>query len=351
MQIPATLGALLSAASLVAQNVVYHDDASPLSGAGNAFPFGVETVRLQQLIPNAVLGTSPCVIQDLYVDPLISNSQGLHVSQVFYGDIEVRMGATQLSVLTTDWATNSPTPTTVYRGPLLVRFEKNRWCALGLPRSFAWNPASAADNLVVEFIVWDVADTGAVIPNPSGYFLDVRRSVGGSIQRAYRLGWTVAQQPTAIGVDGSGIKLGFLIDDGNFVVHDGECVGSSGAAPRIGAVAGSLPSAGATFDVTIAGGQAGALAALVLGLERESYLGVSLPYDLQPLGAPGCRMWHGWEAFSSGVVLDAAGSGVTTLLFPPMVPQQARLYGTWLCLDPAANSLGVVPSGFLGMTL
>ncbi|MEZ6038192.1 MAG: hypothetical protein R3F29_11965 [Planctomycetota bacterium] len=345
-----TFGALLLTASLAAQNIVYHDSASPTGGNGNYFPFGAETVRTQQLIPNAVLG-APGLIQDLYVNPLITNQQGLTVTQVYYDDIEVRMGVTQLGALTTNWASNSPASTTVYRGPLLVRFEKNRWSPLGLPASYAWNPASAADNLVVEFIVWSVADTGAVVPNASGYFMDVRRSVSDSIPRAYRLGWTGGQQATAVGVDGSGIKLGFLIDDGNFVVHDGQCAGSSGAVPRIGAVPGTWPQAGASFDVTVSGGAPGSLAALVLGFERSSYQGVSLPFGMQPLGAPGCRFWHGWEAFLSVSVLDGTGAGAATLSFPAGVPQATRLYGTWLCLDPAANSLGLVPTGFLGMTL
>ncbi|HEB52241.1 MAG TPA: hypothetical protein ENI87_03185, partial [bacterium] len=212
----AILPLLLLAPLLSAQNVVYHDDPNPTTGGGNAFPFGSEGVRTQQIIPNSVLGMTPAIINDLYVNPQVSSNTTYQQSQVYYGDFEIRMGTTQLSTLTNTWANNYSNPVTVYRGPLLVNFVRDTWVPLGLPNSYLWLPTSPNDNLVVDFICWDVIDTGAVPPSSNGYFMNMHKSPTNSISRAYRLGWTGTQPATSAGVDGSGIKLGLLLNDGHF---------------------------------------------------------------------------------------------------------------------------------------
>jgi len=341
------LCALLGGA-LAAQNVAYHDDPDPTTGSNNSFPFGSEGVRTQQLIPGSVLGSTPAVINDLLVNPSVAGSPPVPSSQVFYGDFEIRMGTTQLTQLTTVWANNVSNPTTVYRGPLLVDFVRDTWVPLGLPNSYLWSP-QPGDNLVVDFICWDVIDTGAVQPGTNGYFMDLRRSPSNSISRAYKLGWTNGQPSSASGVDGFGIKLAFLLDDGAFVPHAGACAGSNGLVPRIAATPGTWPMAGQPFDVLLRDGPGSSAAALVLGFETANHLGVALPYDMAPLGAAGCRFWHGWEAFLAPVATDALGDATFSLQFGPFWPAQTRLYGTWLTLDAVANAFGVVPSGFATM--
>jgi hypothetical protein len=345
--------ALAACAGVLAaqQNIVWHDDSSPITGAVNAYPFGVQGVRTQQLIPQSVLGASPVVIQDLFVNSQINSTTAFQVSQVWYGDFEIRAGTTQLTTLTTSWAANSPNATTVYRGPLLVRWVRDTWVALGLPQSFTWAPQSPADNLVLDFICWQVLDSGVVPPSTQGYFLNVRSSPSASISRAYRLGWTNGQPATAVGVDGYGMKLGFLLGDGNFVRHDGDCEGSSNLVPAIGAPPGTWPQAGQTFTVTMADGPANQLATLVLGVDTTSYGGLPLPLDLTIVGAPGCRMWHGWDVLLPIVPVDAAGAASAPLVFPAGVPTGTRLYATWLAFDPAANGFGFVPSGFATLIL
>ncbi|MCK5942498.1 MAG: hypothetical protein KAI24_11045 [Planctomycetes bacterium] len=349
MNAPALLCALLGA-SLCAQNIVYHDDPNPTTGGGNAFPFGSEGVRTQQLIPGSVLGSIPVVINDLFVNPRVSSNPAYQSSQVYYGDFEIRMGATQLTTLTNDWATNMPNPTTVYRGPLLVNFVKDAWVPLGLPNWYLWL-AQPGENLVIDFICWDVLDTGAVPPTVNNYFMDMHRSPTSSISRAYRLGWTTNQQATSAGVDGAGIKLGLLLNDGVFVSHEGTCAGSSGQVPKISANPGSWPIAGQPYDVFLTDGPPNSFAAVVLGFETTTYLGIPLPFDMAPLGAPGCTFWHGWEAFLPPVLTDASGNATFTLQFTLAWPPQTRLYGTWLTLDAAANAFGIVPSGFATMIL
>lgn len=326
------------------QNIVYHDNPTPTIGTANAFPFGAAGVRTQQLIPQSVLGSVPAVIQDLFVNPQVSTT--VAESQVFYGDYEIRMGLTQLITLTNTWATNSPNPTTVYRGPLLVRFVRDQWVPLGLPASYVWAPMSAADNLVVDFICWQVLDPGQVTPSTSGYFMNSRSSATSSISRAYRLNWVATQPATSVGVDGSGIKLGFLFNDGNFVAHNGSCAGSSTLKPKIGATPGTWPQIGQQFSVTLADGPPNLFATLVLGTSTTTYSGLPLPLDMAVVGAPGCKFWNSWEVLLPVVLTDPAGASNFTLSIPNGPWSGLRLYGSWLGFDPTANAFGFVPSGF-----
>lgn len=341
--------ALLAPVLLAQQNIIYHDSAVPNVGTSNAFPFGASSVRIQQLIPQSVLGSTPAVIQDLFVNPQVSNT--VAQSQVYYGDFEIQMGITQLTTLTNTWATNSPNPTVVYRGPLLVRFVRDTWVPLGLPASYLWLPLSPADNLVVDFICWSVLDTGQVPTTAAGYFMNTRSSVSQSISRAYRLNWATSPSATSVGVDGYGIKLGFLMNDGNFITHDGSCVGSSTLRPSIGALPGTWPQLGQNFDITLTDGPANLFAILVLGLDTASYSGLPLPLDLGLVGAPGCRFWHGWDVLLPVVPTDAAGAASLPLPIPGGPWSGQRLYTSWLCLDPTANAFGFVPSGFATMIL
>lgn len=346
-----TLVCALLGAFLPAQNIVYHDDANPTTGPGNGFPFGSEGVRTQQLIPGSVLGTTPAVITDILVNPQVATSGLYAESQVYYGDFEVRIGTTQLTTLTSDWASNSTNAITVYRGPLLVHFVADQWVPLGLPTFYVWNPISASDNLLVDFICWDVIDSGVVPYSTGSYFMTMRRSPSNSISRAYRLNWTSTQAATSAGVDGSGIKIGFLINDGEFVSHEGSCAGSSTGIPKIRANPGTWPQAGMPFDVLLRDGPSNSFASLVLSLQSSSYLGLPLPLDLSPIGAPGCTFWHGWEVLLPAVATDAAGSAQFTLQFPASTPGQFPLYASWITLDGAANPFGIVPSGFAMMVL
>lgn len=342
----ALLGASLTAQT---QNIVYHDDPNPALGATNQFPFGSAGVRTQQLIPQSVLGASPQLIQDLFVDAEIGTT-GVTQVQVWYGDFEIRMGTTQLTTLTNDWATNLPNPTTVYRGPLLVRFVRDQWVPIGLPAPFLWYPLTAADNLVIDFICRNVTAVGAGGP-PSGLFMPLRRSVNATISRAYALNWATTQSTTAVGVDGYGIKLGFLFNDGNFVTHDGRCAGSTGSVPAIGGTPGAWPQAGQSFVVSLADALPNSLAVLTLGLDGQSYGGAPIPLDLGLLGAPGCRFWHSPDLLLPAVLTDSTGAAPYTLVFPGSTPFGLRLFGTWLNLDLAANQFGLVPSGFATMIL
>lgn len=349
MKLLAAAVALLAPVLSAQQNIVYHDDPNPALGNPNSFPFGAQDVRIQQLVPQSVLGGNPALIQDLFVNPRVSAT--VAESQVHYGDFEVRMGLTQLTTLTNTWATNSPNPTTVYRGPLLIKFVRDQWVPMGLPASYLWFPTGPGDNLVIDFICRQVIHTGQAPISGAGYFLETRSSPSLTISRAFRVNWGTGQQATSFGVDGAGIKLGFLLNDGNFVAHDGSCPGSSAMVPKIGTNTGAWPQIGAPFPVTLTNGPANGIAALVLGVGTTSYAGVPLPLEMSILGAPGCRFWHSWDVLSALVLTNGAGAATYPLPIPNGPYLTYRLYTSWLCLDPPANAFGFVPSGFATLIL
>ncbi|MFN3242874.1 MAG: hypothetical protein ACE37K_15340 [Planctomycetota bacterium] len=344
----AALGALLSA-SLGAQNVVYHGNTSTTTGGPNAYPLGKEGIRCQQLIPGSVFGGLPSVINDVYFN--MSNYGGLAGTQIYFDDIEIQMSSTPSQSLSSDYAANMPFAQLVYRGPLLVNLTGDAWSPIGLPLSYVFVPFSPTDNLVVDFTIWSVADSGAMTPNSLGHYVYFRTDTNLGIERAVTTDWTTLQPTTAQAVDDYGAKMGFLLFDGQFVAHLGSCPGSSGAVPRIGAQPGTWPVANSTFDVELTDGPSNSLAALVLSLETTNYLGVPLPFDMAPIGAAGCTFWHGSEVAFAPVLTDVNGAATQPLVFPAAFPGGIRFYGSWLTLDANANALGIVPSGFATMSL
>ena len=348
------LAALAACGPLCAQsqNIVFVDDNNAASGRVNAFPFGATGSRTQQLVPQSVLGAGSKLIQDLFIAPSLDSAGIYNESEIAYGDFEIRMGITTLAALTTTWAVNSSGSTTVYRGPLRVRFRRDQWVPIGLPASYRWQPTSANENLVIDFICWSTLDTGAIPPNSSGYFMNVRTSLGGTISRAYRGNWLTNQGPTAQNVDGAGVKLGVLLDDGNFVVHGGGCIGSSGLAPEIGSAPGTWPSIGRLLDVRLTQGPSNRWALLSLGVENRTFGGLPLPLSLASAGAAGCRMWHDSLAVSAPVPTSASGGASFTLPIPNTTTLMAgRVYATWFSLDPTVNTLGLTTSGYATIIL
>lgn len=89
----------------------------------------------------------------------------------------------------------------------------------------------------------------------------------------------------------------------------------------------------------------GAPAVLGLGLAPGgTWAGLTLPFDLAPLGAPGCPVSLPYLHLESGQA-DQQG----TALFAFSLPAVPHFVGRWICfqglgLDPAANPLGLVLS-------
>jgi hypothetical protein len=203
---------LVCTAGVMAQgpNTVYTDGPSPVTTNRNAFPWGSEGIRYQQIVPGSLLGTSAAWINDIYVTG--DSSRG--VNTITYGDIEIRMGLTTQVNPAANWATNNPNPVTVYRGPLIVKFDPTIWRPIGLPSSYQWNPSSAADNLCIEIIIRKVDDKGSNGSTAANfYFPQVSTTQG----RAYLYQWSTNPTGTPRSQSGSASRLGLVLDDGNFV--------------------------------------------------------------------------------------------------------------------------------------
>jgi hypothetical protein len=324
---------LLLAATLPAQRqVIYNDGSTAASGSGNAFPWGSEGIRYQQIFTSTQLGTKPLHINDILVAGRTSDG---HIE---YGDIEIRMGLTSLTTVTTDWAKNSPKPTTVYRGPLRVLYKTDKWNGIGLPKSYLYLPITATPNLCIEVIVWKVKDKGGSTGNNFYYPYS-----GASVQRAYLYQWT-SKQTTAPSTGSGGSRIGLVVNGGNLATAGLGCAGSNAKVPALEGPAALFPTAGTPYTVSLKDGPATSAAILFVGTSFTNYGAIPLPFDLNPLGAKGCMVWHD-HLFSLSTGTSAAGAGSVKLFVPAGFPR-VRIYASWWCVDKKANTLGLTVSDF-----
>jgi hypothetical protein len=119
------------------------------------------------------------------------------------------------------------------------------------------------------------------------------------------------------------------------------CVGS-GAVPALTNT--GVPQLGGTYNVDLFNSAPSALAILFTGSSNTSWLGIPLPLDLTPAGAPGCMLLASGTLFTT-VVANGNGAGTQPLGLPndPSLCG-ARLYQQWMVLDPGANMLGFAAS-------
>ena len=102
---------------------------------------------------------------------------------------------------------------------------------------------------------------------------------------------------------------------------------------------------------SLSGAAPGAPALLFTGTKNTYWGGIPLPFDLAPLGAPGCRI------LCSAMLAQPARTGVTgkTALqwSLPKTPSMvgATFFHQWLVFDLKANGLGLVTSNAAGNTL
>lgn len=108
------------------------------------------------------------------------------------------------------------------------------------------------------------------------------------------------------------------------------------------------PHLNSTWSLGLYGARGGVPALLGIGVSRDWWGPLRLPYFLGPLGAPGNYLYVACEVVA-GSILPGSGSGegwtVTTIGVPS---NPALLGGTvytqWLVADPGANALGVAVS-------
>jgi len=327
----ALVSVLVLGSAAAQQNIIYNDAVTSCAG-GNAFPFGSEGIRYQSVMLGSSLTQPnvPVVINDLIIAGTL-NSGG---SLTSYEDIEIKMGLTTqdpTQPLATDWNTNNPNPTVVYRGPLAVNFEPNVWKGIGLPTPYVFMPTSAADNLCVEVIVWSAPKMTQNGTGPANFYYPAASS---NVQRAFMYQWT-ANQTAAPRVGTAGCCMGFLLGNGNFVVH-GQ-YGISSAFKKVEISGSSYPQPGVNLDINLTGG----------GPSRVSFLAFGLmyaPFDMTVIGAPRSNIWF-TPVVQVATVSDPAGATSIPIMIPPTLTA-GTVFAQWYQVDPGAykNTLDLVTS-------
>jgi hypothetical protein len=134
---------------------------------------------------------------------------------------------------------------------------------------------------------------------------------------------------------------------GLFTALGAGCVGTSGT-PTLATV--GFPDQGATFRCNVTGVRSGQPGAMLVGGSTTSWNGLTLPFDLQSLGAPGCALRTSIDV--TVTLATGAGAPTTTLA----VPRNAALIGgsfhlQYASVDPGSNGLGLTLSNALRATI
>lgn len=140
------------------------------------------------------------------------------------------------------------------------------------------------------------------------------------------------------------LDVTYVCDSADVPVGPLPCLGS-GNQPLLVESATSQVMWGRPWVARVSQAQPGALVLLVLGTtDTGSWAGLTLPQNLQPVGAPGCFL-----------SIDVAGSwfsvaaGDGTATFPFVLPNTPTAIGAWIrfqgaAFDAPANALGLVTS-------
>ncbi len=107
----------------------------------------------------------------------------------------------------------------------------------------------------------------------------------------------------------------------------------------------------ASFGCTVSRGLPNGIAVLWLGPSRRWSGSRSLPFDLGPLGAPGCAVQADPLA-TAFAGLDGAGTGAFPIPIPPTAAlRRMTLFGQAATLAPGANQLGLLLTGGLALRI
>ncbi len=319
---------------LVVPNKCAHDP-------GNAYfdpPFANTDTRFMQLYRGSQTGG----FQAKWIGWRMASSQS-NVQKGCWVNLEVKMGGSNNSpdTIDTNFANNYTLklpPVTVFTRKMVNlpdllpgTFDPQKFdVILPLDKPFRFDPAKAP-NFFVEVLVgvnswshyiyyWMDGEMSFFRPYPVSTLLGFsRNSSSGYRQRGYGM------------VTGFGVETAFPLVKPKIHLTEGwlglpQRCALAGAAPRVPAL-------------------------LFTGTQNKSWGGISLPFDLAPLGARGCRI------FCSALVILPARTGIAgKASFQWLIPRTPGMVGTsifhqWLVFDPKANSLGLVTSNAAGNTL
>ena len=325
MRLRLLLSASVFIASATAQNY-YVPDPNPVSTTNscNVIPFGSTTAtwenqRYQTKVTAADLGNIPNLITGLGFSPC---GDGV----THYDTLEVIIDHHPAGVpLSTTFDNNlTPNAVTVLTA---TNYEWHRtedvWTEIGLQRIFVFN---GVDDLVIQ--VW----TSGAFASGSGSSAFNRETR----QRVYN--YNNPFSPT-----GSSGNAALKMEVGMIMARTStyglSCPGTSGTPSHL--LNGS-PVAGGIVNLEVTGGPANQIAILVFGFVNRP----PFPFDLTPLGMPGCFQYFDVLA-QTATVTDP--SGFATMPFP--IPNTtdfhtAKFYTQYALLDPGVNAASATTTNY-----
>ena len=233
----------------------------------------------------------------------------------------------------TDWTQRQPTasPPGRYAATMTFDLARNRTVLTG-----GWNLTSGNVQTYSDVWEWDGTDWTQRMPNgaaparayaASTYHLPTSRTVVFSgepdVTRLLADTWEYFGTPASYATFGSG------------------CAGSAGTPALTGLASG--PWIGETFTLQVGQLPVGRPAALLFGTSNTVWNGTPLPFDLTPIGMPGCQL-----LVSADVTLpltNNAGSATWSIALPSNPWLVGRQFVNQAFVsDPTANPLGFTTS-------
>ena len=290
----------------------YSPNSSPTGYICNIAPFRKDVCRHHSLVRKTFLPSKSGVLQSVGFSPCQS-------STLRFKALVINVGHNTSGVLGGTFAGN-------FTGPTLCVFNqagfswpvtKDTWSRIPFSRPFVYN---GSDNLVVELYV-----VGGDVNSGSSFWRCQTE------QRCYKAGIPPIPEIKTFGQG---------------------CRGSNNKVPAMEPLSypmlGLLPAT--VFEVAVADGVANVPCALFLGTSRSTFAGLTLPFSLGFLGAPGCDLNSSIQAF---MVATTSGQGTGTVKMGiPSDPalEGATLYMQWALYDKGANPAGLTTTAGLVVT-
>jgi hypothetical protein len=306
--------------------------ATRFGSSDNSIPFTWSPVKYQQVF----LGTDLPSAFTMAGLSLRQNDRSVHAHGLTV-DLDIRIGYTTHlpSTMSTTFATNfdSGTPVTVLPRTMVVFPDQpvggptspaDFFFTIPWPVYFPWAPAPGL-NFLVQVTVYGNSNGNQIW----GYPLDA-----GYGQTA-RLYGSPASATTGVLEPNYGLVL---------------CVRelTNRAVPVLDSK--ETPQIGNQFPVRVSHARVSSFALLLLGLSNTNWNGIPLPFDLGPVGAPGCSLLASGNDLQF-MSTNAAGAGSFTYDIPNEIyVLGAKFYNQCLVADPGTNGLGyVTTNGCVGV--
>lgn len=306
----------LLAAGLTAQAMVVDYPDSTLGAPAGQYPIytgtGLNVIRGQSFCPTTFGG--------LPTQPMLCTRIGIQLAEVTgpvrYAQFVMRAGATQVTALTTTFATNLPdqrvqldlSGQTLAGGP-----NANIWVEYPLAFPFYWQPG---DGVVIDFTTQT---------SVAGQYL--RTAIGTGVPRCISTNYTGSGTGSAS--TSGGIKFRMVFEPLDVVQWGIGCAGTGNFVPAIGSVGTSNVGSNA-YAITLTNALGGTLAGFTIGLPADFAIG------------GGCHLYNDMTGLVL-LVTTGAGPGTGAASVPLGIPNNPLLRTMvvdvqWGVLDPSGPS-------------